>query len=96
MHFTWPKVTLDTNTVTTTVLRYQVYRSLLPYFEPGDQSSLLPLNQPTGLTYDDLGVVPSTTALLLRAARGQRGRPVRGLEADRQVHFHADAGVAVS
>ena len=34
----------------------------MPYFEPGDQSSPLPLNQPTGLVYDDLGVVPSTTA----------------------------------
>ena len=62
VHFTWPKVTLDTTPAATTVLRYQVYRSLLPYFEPGDQSSPLPLNQPTGLTYDDLGVVPSTTA----------------------------------
>ena len=62
LRFTWPKVTLDTNNATTTVLRYQVYRGGLPYFEPGDGTSLLPLDQPTVLTYDDVGVVPSTTA----------------------------------
>ena len=62
VRFTWPKVTLDTNNATTTVLRYQVYRSGLPYFEPGDGSSPLPLKQTTALTYDDLGVMLDPTA----------------------------------
>ena len=92
VRFTWPKVTLDTNNATTTVLRYQVYRSGLPYFEPGDGSSPLPKDQPTVSQYDDLGVVPSMTAYYY-LWRGQRGRPVRRLDTtDRQVHVRADAG----
>ena len=72
MHFTWPKVILDVTPNPTTVYRYQVYRSLLPYFQPGDQSSPLPQNQPTDLTYDDAGVMSSTTAYyyVLRAVNG--------------------------
>ena len=62
VRFTWPNVTLDTSPATTTVLRYQVYRSELPYFEPGDGSSPLPKDQPTALTYDDVGVMSSPTA----------------------------------
>ena len=72
VHFTWPKVILDVTPNPTTVYRYQVYRSLLPYFQPGDQSSPLPQNQPTDLTYDDAGVMSSTTAYyyVLRAVNG--------------------------
>jgi large repetitive protein len=62
VHFEWPPVTKDVNNNDTTVYKYQVYRSLAPYFQPGDQSSPLPQNQPTGLEYDDVGVMLNTTA----------------------------------
>ena len=55
---TWPQVTQDVDNHATTVLRYQAYRSLKPYFRPGDDSSALPDQQVTGLEYIRAGAIP--------------------------------------
>ncbi len=52
---------LDWNSVLTAT-KYQVFRSSAPYFKPGDWTSLLPLAEPTGLTYPDNGVLTPVNA----------------------------------
>ena len=57
VELTWLAVTKDVNNTDTVVTRYQVYRSLKPYFRPGDDSSLLPLAQVSELKYTDWGTI---------------------------------------
>lgn len=45
-----------------TTSKYQLFRSSAPYFTPGDWSSLLPLTEPTGLSYPDPGALTPVNA----------------------------------
>lgn len=49
----WPAVTSASN--------YQVFRSSLPYFKPGDWPTRLPIAEPTGTSYPDTGALTSET-----------------------------------
>ena len=62
VRLTWPKVTYNVNNRATTATKYQVYRSLQPYFTPGDASSPTPVAEVTATEYMDWGVINDPTA----------------------------------
>jgi hypothetical protein len=53
----WAPVTKDVGNADTVVTKYQVYRSLKPYFRPGDDTSLLPLANVTATEFTDWGMI---------------------------------------
>jgi hypothetical protein len=68
----WDPVTKDVNEADTVVTKYQVYRSLKPYFRPGDESSWLPLAQISETEFSDYGMIEDLNGLyyIVRAVNG--------------------------
>jgi hypothetical protein len=66
----WLAVTDDGQGHAVTVVRYEVWRSVKPYFVPGDASSPMPVGQPTTPGYSDTGAATDITtnyAYIVRA-----------------------------
>ncbi len=66
--------------------KYQVFRSSTPYFMPGDSSSLLPLFEPSGLSYPDVGALTPVNAYFY-VVKAVSAAPAAGANSNRVGKF---------